>query len=369
MISLDRGLLGAGGSGDVLERHKKYADRAGHLDIIVFAGPKYSESQAAPNLRIFPTRSSKLSHFQKAVKIALNLNRDQPYNLLVTQEFTAPAGLKIKKILNLPWIINIHSMFFTRQWLGFNPIAWYLLFLIRKAVRHADGFRVNNNDIRNKLLQWKIQKPILVQPTPIDITRFKIKDLRFKNNNSRVKVLYVGRLSAEKNAGLLIRAFKNLKGDYELQIVGKGQGENELKRFAADDLRIYFLGQRSSDELPEIFRSADIFVLSSNTESFGQVLLQAAAAGCAIIATATPGAKTILDNPESGILVPIGDQKALERALTNFLTKRFEREYWSQKAREMADKYDAAAGLDRTLMFWQEVANAKNTKGNAKNAK
>jgi len=357
MISLDRGLLGGGaGSGDVLERHKKYANLAGELDVIVFSGLQYSQQNPAANLRVIPTRSSKFSHYHKAVELGLALNKEQAYDLLVTQEFTAPSGMRLKKILGVPWIVNIHSMFFTAGWLGFNLIYWYLLFLIKRAIKHADGFRVNNQDIRDKLISWRIQKPILIQPTPIDIEKFKISSFRFKNSDSRLRVLYVGRLAAEKNIGLLIRSFKNIKGDFILQIVGKGGEEPELRRLAADDKRIEFLGVKSLSELPPIFRAADIFVLPSNTESFGQVLLQAAAAGCAIIATDTPGARAILGNPESGVLIPVGSQKHLEKALADFLSKRFEREYWSQKAKEMADKYDAAAGLDRTIMFWKEIA-------------
>ena len=131
MISLDRGLLGAAGSGDVAERHKKYASLAGALDIIVFASPKYSQLTLAPNLRVFPTRSSKFAHFHRAAELTKKLLKENQYDLLVTQEFTAPAGLKIKKFLDIPWIINIHSMFFSTQWLGFNLIYWYLFFLFR----------------------------------------------------------------------------------------------------------------------------------------------------------------------------------------------------------------------------------------------
>ncbi len=356
MISLDRGLLGARGSGDVLDRHQRYANMAGELDIIVFAGPNFSEKKIAENLRIFPTRSSKFAHFHKAADIAKRLLKENRYDLLITQEFTAPVGLRLKKLLDIPWIINIHSMFFSRAWLGFNLVSWYLYFLIKKAIRIADGFRVNNNEIRDKLLSWGIQKPILVQPTPINIERFKITKPRYRSEQSPVIVLFAGRLEPEKNISMLIRAFKNQKGDYELWIAGTGGQEHELKRLAADDLRVHFLGLKSSDELPEIFREADIFVLPSNTESFGQVLLQAAASGCAIISTATPGAKTILSDPESGVLVPVGVQKDMEKALNNFLTKRFEREYWSQKATDMAARYDAVAGFDRTMIFWKEIA-------------
>lgn len=94
MFSLDRGLLGARGSGDVVARHIKYADMAGRLDVIVFAGPKYRERSIAPNLRVIPTRSSRLGHYGKAAELALALNKQNPYDLLVTQDFTAPVYIR-----------------------------------------------------------------------------------------------------------------------------------------------------------------------------------------------------------------------------------------------------------------------------------
>src|SRR3989344_1961818 len=279
MISLDRGLFGGGASGDVVARHKQYADAAGELDVIVFAPPKYEEKIWAENLRVIPTRSEKLAHFRKAQEMAEKLTREKKYDLLVTQEFAAPAGARLKKRLKLPWLVNVHSMFFTWQWLGFNPVAWYMFFLVRKSIKLADGFRVNNQDIRDKLIAWGIAKPILVQPTPIDIEKFKTQKSKVKNEEAPI-VLYVGRLEPEKNVAMLIQTFKQIKGDFQLQIVGKGSLERDLKRLAADDLRIEFLGARSFKELPEIYQCADIFVLPSNTESFGQVLLQAAASAC-----------------------------------------------------------------------------------------
>src|SRR3989344_650468 len=114
MVSLDRGLLRQGSSGDAFARHKRYADAAGSLDIIVFA--RSGEVKSDGNLQVFPTLSSKLFHFSKAFSIARELFRKQKYDLLVTQEFASPVGAKLTKEFGVPWIVNIHSMFFSSQW-------------------------------------------------------------------------------------------------------------------------------------------------------------------------------------------------------------------------------------------------------------
>lgn len=360
MISLDRGLFGAEGSGDVIERHQKYADAAGALDIIVFAPPRYDEKVLSANLKIYPTRSQTLAHFRKAGVVAGELAKINSYDLLVTQEFAAPVGARLKKHLRLPWLVNIHSMFFTLAWLKLRIRNWYLYFRIRSSIKSADGFRVNNEVIKQKLLHWGITRPILVQPTPIDIGKFRIPSPQpFPARGVEVKVLYVGRLAPEKNVAMLIRAFKNIKGDFEFWIVGKGSEEEKLKTLASQDPRIKFLGGKTFAELPAIFQGVDIFVLPSNTESFGQVLLQAAASGCAIIATRTPGALSILGNEEGGVLIPVGSQRDLEFALGNLLSRKYEREYWSKQALDTVERYDSRAGVENTVEFWRQIADEK----------
>ncbi len=359
MISLDRALLGDGSSGDVAERHQKYADLAGALDIIVFAGSEYERKNISPNFRVIPTRSKKRGHFKNATAIASGLAMQNKYDLLVTQDFAAPAGARIKQALRCPWIVNVHAMFFSSEWLKLNPLSWYLYYLIRQAIRSADAFRVNNQTIRKKLEDWGIGKPVLVQPTPVDITKFKVQNAKVKmtKQNAKLVVLYVGRLSPEKNVEMLIRAVKSLKSDLELEIVGDGPEEARLKRMAEGDRRIKFLGPKSYEELISMYQGADIFVLPSHTESFGKVLIEAGAAGCALVATRTPGAVSIIDDGESGILVEVDDQKSLERALKKLLRDKIFREKLSRAASEMAQKYDAEEAIVNTINFWHDIVN------------
>ena len=361
MLSLDRGLFGHGTSGDVLERHRKYADAAGFLDIIVFAGRSFTNKIVSPNLRIFPTRSKKFFHQRQAFELARKLASDNQYDLLVTQDFASPAGASVKVFFGIPWVVNIHSMFFSSQWLRLNPLNWYLMFRIKKAVRSADGFRVNNEAIREKLISWGIKAPILVQPTPIDIERFRSHSPRrtkgkTAGENAIVQLLFVGRLAPEKNLPMLIEVAKNIKENFELKIVGSGSEGGKLKALAQGDPRIEFLGPKTIEELPEIFKSADIFVLPSHTESFGQVLLQAAASGCAIIATATMGANNILGDNEYGKLVPVNSEPDLQQALIELITTQYQREYWQGRAQELASRYDSTTGVARTINFWKEIA-------------
>jgi glycosyltransferase involved in cell wall biosynthesis len=361
MLSLDRGLLGQKGSGDVAERHQKYADLAGSLDVIVFSRLGSAEKIWSDNFRVSPTNSTKLRHFRAAAALAKKLAREKPYDLLVTQDFGALAGIRIKEALKIPWIVNVHSMFFAPHWLGLAFWKWYLFYRMRRAMRKADGFRVNNEIIRKQLQDWGFRQPILVQPTPVDIKKFHLpRQTKIQNP----KVLYVGRLSPEKNVAMLIRAFRSViaRSDagrteaISLEIVGTGPEEQKLKALAGGDRRIQFLGVKSPDELVGIYQSADIFVLPSNTESFGKVLIEAGAAGCALLATKTPGASGIIENGKTGMLVEICDEQGLKNALEKLILEPNLRAALGEAAQEMSKKYDAEDGIRKTVDFWKEVA-------------
>ena len=174
--------------------------------------------------------------------------------------------------------------------------------------------------------------------------------------NSKLKILYVGRLSPEKNIGMLIQATKKIKHDLELQIVGSGTEEARLKGLAAGDDRIVFLGEKKYEDLPSIFQAADIFVLPSRTETFGQVLLQAAAAGCAIVATRTTGASAFITHLQNGWLTEVDNERELGAAIETLITDRRQRDDLAASAGKLAGEYDMNAATEKLIKFWKEVA-------------
>jgi glycosyltransferase involved in cell wall biosynthesis len=120
------------------------------------------------------------------------------------------------------------------------------------------------------------------------------------------EVLFVGRLSKQKNLPLLLRAFAlvNKKApDMRLNIVGSGEDEKLLiKMISKENINNVLLHGRVSDErLKELYLKSDLFVLPSISESFGIVLIEAMAYGIPIIASDIPGIRNSLCG--CGILV------------------------------------------------------------------
>jgi glycosyltransferase involved in cell wall biosynthesis len=136
------------------------------------------------------------------------------------------------------------------------------------------------------------------------------------------RILTVGSMKAVKNHPLLLRAFAQLgRPDARLMFVGDGPGRNGLMALAQDlgvANQVIFAGFRA-DPTP-FYKAADLFVLSSNYEGFGNVLVEAMACGVPVVSTNCPsGPAEILANEKYGRLVPVGDIEKLAKAIEEAL--------------------------------------------------
>jgi glycosyltransferase involved in cell wall biosynthesis len=164
----------------------------------------------------------------------------------------------------------------------------------------------------------------IVIPNPIDfpskIERSAAVDALWGSASKHV--LTVGHLKAVKNQGFLIQAFSKLPVDLDaaLMILGTGPLEDELRRQASElglEDRVLFPGY-AVDPWP-FYASADLFVLGSDEESFGNVLVEAQFAGLPIVSTINTGASEVLGGGEFGTLVERGDVDGFARAMEEAL--------------------------------------------------
>ncbi len=135
-------------------------------------------------------------------------------------------------------------------------------------------------------------------------------------------ILGIGRLAPQKNFSLLIRAFAQVRGvrPARLVIIGEGTGAEpgKLRALAASlDLTsadVWFAGHQSNPL--KFLANAGLFVLTSNWEGMSNVLLEAMACGCPVVATDCPtGVREVLENGRIGPIVPVNDPDALANAM------------------------------------------------------
>ncbi|HEX8976949.1 MAG TPA: glycosyltransferase [Solirubrobacteraceae bacterium] len=120
-----------------------------------------------------------------------------------------------------------------------------------------------------------------------------------------INVLYVGRLTKEKGVDLLADAFLAARQrDPRLHLVLAGGGpETEMLRARLGE-HATFLGWLSGQELARAYASADMFLFASQTDTFGQVILEAQASGVPVVAVGEGGPRSLITDAETGLLAP-----------------------------------------------------------------
>lgn len=157
------------------------------------------------------------------------------------------------------------------------------------------------------------------------------------------RILTIGHMKRQKNHARLLRVFARLgRPDARLAILGDGEERSATAALAADlglEGRVLMPGYVASPG--PWLGSADLFVLSSDYEGFGNVLVEALGAGLPVVSTDCPsGPAEILENGRYGRLVPVGDEAALAHAM----------------AEALAAEHDRAALRRRAADFTPEIA-------------
>jgi len=154
------------------------------------------------------------------------------------------------------------------------------------------------------------------------------------------RIITVGTLNAVKNQALLLHAFARLLEtvDDRLMLLGEGPLRGELKALARK------LGVADKIIMPgfmpnptPFYRAADLFVLSSDYEGFGNVIVEALACGLPAVSTDCPsGPAEILENGRWGRLTPVGDAEALANAMAQSLAAEHDREALRRRAADFS---------------------------------
>jgi glycosyltransferase involved in cell wall biosynthesis len=147
-------------------------------------------------------------------------------------------------------------------------------------------------------------------------------------------VLYVGRLAAEKNIELVLRAFAAIHARQpgaRLVLVGDGPLRERLQRQHAQH---YFAGQRLGDDLATHYASGDLFLFPSLTETFGNVTQEALASGLAVLAFRSAAAAELIVDGDNGRVIAPGDEAAYIDAALSLAVDSAHRRQLRERARQ-----------------------------------
>ena len=337
----------------------KYFKKAGDDVDILTVDVKTPASELPKDYLGYPVRHTQGFTFPLYNEISLTVDLPEMVGARILEKFrpdlihvTSPGFLLFSaifyaRVMCVPLVISYHTHLpvYASNYMGFVPgatkIAWGLL---RWVHSRADLTLVTSPQMQQELKDNGIPR-VEVWRKGIDTERFnpsfrsdEMREKMTDGNPDDFLMVYVGRLGAEKRLKDIKAMLDNMPSNTRLCIVGKGPQAEELKDFFKGTKTV-FTGQLSGDELSQAFASADAFVMPSDSETLGFVVLESMASGVPVIGAAAGGIPDLIDDCKTGFLVPPGDTKGFVERLeqlrdVSFRTKmgntaRKEAERWS----------------------------------------
>jgi len=177
----------------------------------------------------------------------------------------------------------------------------------------------------------------------------------------KLVLLFVGRISWEKNLRLLVQAYRKMDHQQcHLVIVGEGPARDELRQELAD-VPATFMGYLTGERLAAAYATADIFAFPSRTETFGQVVLEAMASGLPVVGLLAEGVCDLVEDGKTGLLLNdrcLSSEEQVKRyraSLEQLIYDRQMRELMGQAALLEAERHSWHEAMECLVCGYHEV--------------
>lgn len=285
--------------------------------------------------------------------------REHNYQLIHVHLFPAqlwvPLAIGLAEV-DVPMITTEHNTYNRRRRFYFRPIDRWMYGFYRRIVCVSQATLTT-------LAEWlpNTRPKLYVVQNGISFERFARAEGYRKEaliGQEAPLVVCVGRLELQKGQATAIKALTRLQGVH-LALVGDGplRGELEaLARAVGVGHRVHFLGRRT--DIPQILKTADVYVQPSLWEGFGIAAVEAMAAGLPIVASRVPGLADVIG--EVGMFFPAGDEQSLANCLRQLLSDAAMRRDQSNRAKERARAFDIEATTDLHYKLYHDMLSLPN---------
>jgi glycosyltransferase involved in cell wall biosynthesis len=285
-------------------------------------------------------------------------------------------GLKLSRLLRIPVVETYHTFFeeYLYHYIPFMPKS-LMKMTARNFSRHQgnslDGMAIPSHPMLEVLREYGVKSPAEVIPTGLEPESFIPGDgdgfrARYGIEQDRPMMLFVGRVAFEKNIGFLLEVLQRVRSEIpEMLFVIAGEGparaglEESVEKMGLQG-NVKFIGYLDrKTELNNCYRSADVFVFSSRTETQGLVLLEAMAQGVPVVSTAEMGTKDVLKEG-AGVWIAKEEAGEFSAKVVALLRDSAQREHLGDAGREYAHSWSASRQAERMVEFYQRmIANYK----------
>ena len=319
----------------------------------LFEFPLYSIALASKMVEVAKFHEIDLVHAHYAIPHA-------------TSAFLAREIIKSQngKIKDIKFITTLHGTDITLT--GLEPS---FLPTMKFSIEQSDGVTAVSQYLKDKTLSnYKINKDIEVIPKFIDIEKYKRIDEKenrcFKKNyapEGEKVLIHISNFRQLKRVPEVIRIFNEVdkKVPSRLVLVGDGPDRSECERLARElDIfdKIKFMGKQT--ELVELLSMADLFIMPSQSESFGLSALEAMSCGVPVISSSVGGLPELNLHGETGYIAEIGDVDRMARYSIELLTTPKKYDLFSKHARSRAEFFKEDNIVPMYEKYYEKVLNS-----------
>lgn len=270
------------------------------------------------------------------------------------------AALKLAQQHRIPAVASYHTRYETylKHYWYLAPLEGLLKSILRRFYGACREVYVPSQSTREALLADGLKDNFKPWPRGIDTTRFTpIKRSTawragYGIGEDELVILHVSRLVREKRLDTLTDALNRLSVPHRVVIVGDGPDYD----FAAQELpHAVFTGFLNGEDLATAYASSDIFVFPSDSESFGNVTLEAMASGLPCVCADATGSRSLVVAGETGFLAPADDAGGFARHITTLANDRDLRRSMGETARARALTFSWDETMARLLGYYKAL--------------
>ncbi len=270
------------------------------------------------------------------------------------------GGIYYGKVLRIPIVISYHTnlpAYLHYYGLGFfEGPTWKLM---RARHQRADLNLCTSTQMMDELRSHDIDRLALWERA-VDAETFhpskcsaEMRSVLSRGEPDKTLLLYVGRLSAEKDIGSLRKVLEAMP-EARLAIVGDGPVRKDLEKHF-EGTPTYFAGYMRGEPLAQAYASADVFVMPSKTETLGLVVMEAMAAGCPVVACRAGGVPDAVEDGVTGFLYePLGED-GLVKKVEWVLAHPTERAAVRVRARADVERHSWGGSTDQLRRFYEQA--------------
>jgi len=244
--------------------------------------------------------------------------------------------------VDIPTVFSFHTLYgeFVKRYPGLQALSRTLWWLMRCYHNNADANLTVSSIMRNDLTRRGFER-VSVWPPAVDSELFcpdrasvAMRNRLSNGHPDEPLLITVSRLAPEKNLSLLAEVMERLP-EGRLAIVGDGPHRTALER-RFRGTRTNFVGYLAGQELANAYASADAFLYASETETMGNVVLEAMACGLSVVAPRAGGIPSLVTHGETGLLFTPGDSTEAAGQVRQLLADHQRRRSLGAAARQWA---------------------------------